>query len=849
MADGPLVVTVNGVDKTALILRDPPEGPTVTDTLNQPKRFRFRTGASYQPPATATVVAVRGTLPVFAGTVVSVLQTYLALNPALNNLAWEIECVNYNFLFRRRRPFGVYNASATSVVTSLVSSYSATFTTTNVQASLANVNIVFDGSKDLAECLTAIALLIGGYWYIDDARDVHFFLVEASATPNPINDSNVAVLTDPPLTIFTDWSQVRTRDYVVGPSTTILSAVVPGIISLPLRDVSIFDLTGTVLVNGQKITYTGRSQASPPVAPTIIPAAGTGLGSGTYTYAYTDVTAAGETIPSPLATVTLGATAAPSSGPSDTIQPGPGIDLGAHYYAYTYVNAGGETLPSPVGATITATSTPVSNPAAGPTTFNGWVNTGSGGKLISGGVYKWAITYVDLAGGETQISPILGPLTDPGGVGFDFFGFSMSIPGPPPTNMTTKLYRTVANGSTYFAQGLLTTTGLFNFLDIVPDGSLGAAAPGSNTCNDMYRVGVITGITGGDPATTSRKLYRTAAGGSQLKLLTTIAGRVTSFYTDTTLDASLGANVPTSNTAFSNQAKATVVPVGPSGTTQRKIYRTIVNGSALLLQQTIADNVTTVGVQDATVDGSLGAAAPTTDTSGLASFGMTTTNGVTAINAVSVTVVAAASLPSSGWVAIGSQTILYTGKTATTLTGVPASGPGSVNASIPTGTIVQGLPTLTGVPASGAGSILSAIRLGDNVRLFVQVDNAAAQAALALIEDGGASDGIHEGWLDDSSLPNAAAATAAGNADLSLFDTALTTASFTTTADLNIKSGKPISISRTYPPVALVTLTIQSVTITRLFDAAPYGPRFAVKASALKYTLSDLLAQLASARQ
>lgn len=849
MADGPLVVTVNGVDKTALILRDPPEGPTVTDTLNQPKRFRFRTGASYQPPATATVVAVRGTLPVFAGTVVSVLQTYLALNPALNNLAWEIECVNYNFLFRRRRPFGVYNASATSVVTSLVSSYSSTFTTTNVQASLANVNIVFDGSKDLAECLTAIALLIGGYWYIDDARDVHFFLVEASATPNPINDSNVAVLTDPPLTIFTDWSQVRTRDYVVGPSTSILAAVVPGIISLPLRDVSIFDLTGTVLVNGQKVTYTGRTQASPPVAPTIVPAAGTGLGSGVYTYAYTDVTAAGETIPSPLATVTLGATPAPTVAPSELAQPGNGVDLGTHSYAYTFVNAGGETLPSPTGNVITATSTPVSNPSNAPTFFNGWVNTGSGGKLVSTGVYKWGYTYVDLVGGETLLSPILGPTTNPGSVGFDFYGFSMTIPGPPPLNTNIKLYRTVANGSTFFATGLVSSTGIANHLDIVPDGSLGAAAPGSNTCNDINRLVVVTNIAIGNAATTARKVYRTAAGGSQLKLLTTIANNSTTFISDTALDATLGANVPVSNTAFSNQAKATVVPVGPSGTTQRKIYRTVVNGSALLLQQTIADNVTTVGVQDSTVDGSLGAAAPTTDTSGLASFGMTTTNGVTAINAVSVTVTAAASLPSSGWVAIGSQTILYTAKTGTTITGVPASGPGSVTASIPTGTTVQGLPTLTGVPPSGAGSILFPIRLGDNVRMFVQVDNAAAQAALALIEDGGASDGIHEGWLDDSTLPNAAAATAAGNADLSLFDTAITTASFVTTADLNIKSGKPISISRTYPPVALVTLTIQSVTITRLFDAAPYGPRFAVKASALKYTLSDLLAQLASARQ
>jgi hypothetical protein len=60
-----------------------------------------------------------------------------------------------------------------------------------------------------------------------------------------------------------------------------------------------------------------------------------------------------------------------------------------------------------------------------------------------------------------------------------------------------------------------------------------------------------------------------------------------------------------------------VVPLGPTGTTSRELYRTIAGGSALLLQQTIADNTTTAAVTDSTPDASLGAAAPTTNTSGL----------------------------------------------------------------------------------------------------------------------------------------------------------------------------------------------------------------------------------------
>jgi hypothetical protein len=48
---------------------------------------------------------------------------------------------------------------------------------------------------------------------------------------------------------------------------------------------------------------------------------------------------------------------------------------------------------------------------------------------------------------------------------------------------------------------------------------------------------------------TSRKIYRTAAGGSEFKLVTTLADNTTTTYTDNTADASLGATAPTVLTA------------------------------------------------------------------------------------------------------------------------------------------------------------------------------------------------------------------------------------------------------------------------------------------------------------
>src|SRR3990167_9515694 len=58
----------------------------------------------------------------------------------------------------------------------------------------------------------------------------------------------------------------------------------------------------------------------------------------------------------------------------------------------------------------------------------------------------------------------------------------------------------------------------------------------------------LTGIAVGGTEVTSRKIYRTAAGGSTYLLLATIANNTATVYTDNIADGSLGANVPSTNT-------------------------------------------------------------------------------------------------------------------------------------------------------------------------------------------------------------------------------------------------------------------------------------------------------------
>lgn len=58
----------------------------------------------------------------------------------------------------------------------------------------------------------------------------------------------------------------------------------------------------------------------------------------------------------------------------------------------------------------------------------------------------------------------------------------------------------------------------------------------------------LTAIPLGGALVTSRKLYRTAAGGSTYLLLATLADNTTTVYTDNVADASLGAGAPSANT-------------------------------------------------------------------------------------------------------------------------------------------------------------------------------------------------------------------------------------------------------------------------------------------------------------
>ncbi|MFB3883254.1 MAG: hypothetical protein ACE149_18455 [Armatimonadota bacterium] len=76
-----------------------------------------------------------------------------------------------------------------------------------------------------------------------------------------------------------------------------------------------------------------------------------------------------------------------------------------------------------------------------------------------------------------------------------------------------------------------------------------------------------------------------------------------------------GADATATTTNGNQQVSLTSIPIGPSGTTARRLYRTAVGGSVKKLVAEIADNGTTT-YTDSTPDASLGEDAPVLNTSG-----------------------------------------------------------------------------------------------------------------------------------------------------------------------------------------------------------------------------------------
>src|SRR5262252_3372608 len=789
----------------------------------------------------------------FSGMAQELSQQYES-RPAIES--WPANLIDHTFAANKKRPFGSYvNVSITTIAQDVITKFAPPGFTAAIDAGLDTASINFDGSEPLVSCLNQLATLCGGRVKVEYTRTIRLYIPPDASTPPPDPlDATHPPINDPPITFATDDLQSRTRVYGKGHGESEPTDVLANETILPIADAVMFTATGGQAIAALtpdaaqtlRIAYTGVALGGggslvgpgvgPATAPTVTPAPGTGLAVGAYSYAYTHVTAAGESLPSPLGGALTGLLPAPATAPTPgTPTSGAGPDIGTHSYACTFVTATGETLPGPTAAITVGVAAPPS--ALGPITQN--VNVGNALWFV-GDSLQWEITYVT-AVGETTASPLSTAVVSVAWNGNPSIAAEVTISGIPVSASgavtSKKLYRKVNGtynraGSGFYAGFVLTLTpGQTSVIDNASTGSQ-TGPPSTNTAGGNQVP--LSAIPIGAAGVTQRKIYRTAAGAAQLKLVATIADNATTTYTDTTTDAGLGAPVPTTGTAIAQQVTVAAVALGPSSVTARKVYRTAVNGSQLKLLPTgttFGNNTTTGPYLDANPDAALGANAPTGDASGLAQGSGQVLAGATAIPTAGAGPFAAG----GGWAIAGQQWIRYTGISGNTLTGIPATGPGAI-----TTTILYGSQLLPGPALVGVTGVTAALLKGSAVHIWVQRDDVAAQTALGQLErnpDGSATDGIREYLIVDerrgeASLPDLR------DAGMARFARTIVAAAYNT-FDRKTKAGLVVHINLpSYGPVG--DFLIQNVTIT--IDPTPTGtPRYAVKASSSKFTFADLL--------
>jgi hypothetical protein len=504
------------------------------------------------------------------------------------NRAWRVTAQDYVYGMNRRKVRTRYGqASATAIALDLLAAYAPSgYTGTHVAAGLPVVSGGIDFTdEDLATCFARLAQRIGGYWYVDYARDVHLFLTESADAPTTITKAARVLLDDPPIHWTTDLSQIRTRVYVEGGGSQARNVVVPGATTLPVTDGRWYSSTGGIVVSGpQRITYTGKASVAGGPAPTAVGQAIVGaLGAGPYSYVTTAITDGAESPQSAAsAPVTLTAVASPVSAP--IITPVVGVVLDPS---------------SP--PTLTAIATVVSAPTTGVSMTGVLPTTGTvaapgvrphSHKLVDLGTgtmhpagpsqsYWWACTHTN-ARGETT----LGPDTYTSLHATQASNAEITIPAAPTGQgiTGTKVYRAevvgVMVGPFHLVASVSAVGGVFK--DTVPKISLGPPAPTTNT----------TGTPGGGSLTPGVYRWR-------VKFITssgeTEGGQSAGYTVSGTYSGVQLSNVPTS---------------GDGRVIARKIYRTKVNGGTLdqdfYFEVTINDNTTTTYLSSKS-DTSLGA--------------------------------------------------------------------------------------------------------------------------------------------------------------------------------------------------------------------------------------------------
>jgi hypothetical protein len=812
-------------------------GAQIRDIINaSPSTALFRVSDAIPPvtppfvapqPGQDVAIAIGTTAPqsaIFTGQILRRAQVKEGIYT--NPPAFDCECTDYTWQLDRRLAFGVYAAvSASTVAADLLARFAPGFTTA-IEAGLPAVTLTFTG-QPLSECLSQVVNAIGGRWKVL-AKVVHVYLSATHLSP----PDPVTGLTCTDFVETLDLAQVRSRIYVHGIGVLLTAPAAAGATAVQLADVTPFLVPGSGSVisdDGQILTYTGAQAAG--YAP------GVPLG--------------GPTIPPPAAPVPIAAADPPAVPVNFT-----SYTANAAYFRIVTTVAHGFVVGDYVVFTDQALVLGAVSAIVSATEFQIAVTPGPGGSTTNGGTVRKGtqITAIKARQGTATLTSATPHNLAP--------GVSIAI-----------MYATVAAfmGRWTIATTPTPTTATFSLSGAPADATLGAfvrTTAGSLVGTYQYKTTLASDTAETAPSAASSAITIAAVTPIDLTgwnwVMTDLGGSVESinkglypqnnyWYVVTAIDS---AGHETAYAAFKT-INTTTVPTTinaqrvtwsiPAGWDNRivaiNVWRTAIRGSAptdpsqygFVGTVTIPANGNATSFADEVRDSARGGPPPSANTTGGAVIVTQVAIGDPRVQSRRIyrnTAAAPTVFQRAGEVNDNSTTAWLDQQLDAQLT-TPAP-------TTPVGTF--GAPgQLTGIPASGTGAIARPLVVGAPLSLWLQRDDTAAQSALAALEGG---DGIHESRIDDPTIATVAAAQAAADADLKLFNKAEAKCTFSG-RDSKLQAGATVSVNFGAPTNLTNTYVIQSVTITELGIPGTTPPKRTVEAATTRYTLDDLLRRVA----
>ena len=503
----------------------------------------------------------------FAGYSLTRTQLYAADKPA--NIQADYAAVDYTWLLGFQKVTKKYEgASGTAIIADLIQTYGGDngFTTGGVQQGLPALDITFT-DEDVPNAITRLMRRLGGHWYCDYYKDIHAWTGDTDPTGGtPPTDLTPTHPTFADFRAIVDQTQSLTRVYVEHQGSRLLSAVTADETKLPLETV-------------------GGMVAAPD---TFLKLSFQGAEGGARHLDFDGVVEGGRG-------TLVGPGQAPGTGPTVQGASGGAIDIGFHDYAFTWITATGETKPSPAARLTVVAS--LSTPTIAPNLLNNTAQnaqTGSppawlpGDTVDWGYVYAYAVPYgsIGAAGNNaTPISPlgsIVAEVSPQGGLG-RAKAIEVQVPysNDPACHAIYAVHR--VNGGPWWLWHRY--EGSWDNRTDNPGGVAVPYAPSRvfyaphsdsinytpEAANPVSRSARVDGIATGPGGVTTRKLYRSKANTTALWFLASLADNTTTSYSEGVADSTLGAAAPVGDTsglqvpAGSVNAGATEIIVASTG--------------------------------------------------------------------------------------------------------------------------------------------------------------------------------------------------------------------------------------------------------------------------------------------